>query len=132
MMDAGKPGSSRLLRRQFSLDKDDLSMQKHSNLETISSMVDSTKLKASYQPLLTSSSLPGCSGSNLLATKMHKIHSASVAQDLEKIEEIPISPSNTLHELNNSVHSFKNSNSNNNLKTPPNCEDAKEINMNIV
>lgn len=136
MMDAGKPGSSRLLRRQFSLDKDDLTtMQKHSNLETISSMVDSTKhtLKAPYQPLITSSSLPGCSGSNLLATKLHKIQqSASVAQDLEKIEEIPISPSNTSHNVNNSVHSFKNSNSNNNLKTPPNCEDAKEINMNIV
>lgn len=135
MIDAGKPGSSRLLRRQFSLDKDDLSMQKHSNLETISSMVDSTKhtgamLKAPYQPLLSSSSLPGCSGSNLLATKLHKIQSASVAQDLEKIEEIPISPLNTTH--NNSVHSFKNSNSNNNLKTPPHCEDAKEINMNIV
>lgn len=142
MLDAGKPGSSRLLRRQFSLDKDDLSMQKHSNLETISSLVDSTKhssgatLKAPYQPLMTSSSLPGNSGSNLVSSKLHKHQSASVAQDLEKIEEIPISPLNTPLNPNNSAkdaYSFKNSNSNNNLKTPPpNCEDTKEINMSIV
>lgn len=141
LLDTGKPGSSRLLRRQFSLDKDDLSMQKHSTLETISSLVDSSKLTSSsmtksvYQPLISSSSLPGSSGSNLISTKLHKHQSASVAQDLEKIEEIPISPMNTSFNSNNSLkdaNSFKNSNSNNNIKTPPlKCDDSKEININI-
>lgn len=148
MLDAGKPGSSRLLRRQFSLDKDDLNSQKHANLETISSLVDSaatmannknpnTTMKTSYQPLLTSAtSLPGSSGSNLVSTKLHKHQSeASVAQDLEKIEEIPISPINTSLDSNNSVkdlNSFKNSTGNNNLKTQTSSiDDAKEININI-
>lgn len=138
MLDAGKPGSSRLLRRQFSLDKDDLTMQKHAmNLETISSLVDSSKhsLKPSYQPLISSSSLPGSSASNLISSKLHKHQSASVAQDLEKIEEIPISPLNSSFNSNNSVidiNSFKSPNSNNNLKTPPNCEnDTNDIGINI-
>jgi guanylate cyclase 2F len=137
MIDAGKPGSSRLLRRQFSLDKDDLSVQKHPTLETISSFVESTKnanavSKAAYQQLISSSSLPGSSGSNLLSSKLHKHQSASVAQDLEKIEEIPISPLSSSFQSNNSVKDlniFKNSNSNNNLKTPPpKCDDT---NINI-
>lgn len=136
MLDGGKPGSSRLLRRQFSLDKDD-TMQKHSNLETISSLVDSTKhpnltAKSSYQPLISSSSLPGTSGAPLISTKLHKHQSVSVAQDLEKIEEIPISPSINSNSSVKDLNSFKNSNSNNNLKTPPpHCEDTKEINLNI-
>lgn len=136
MLDSGKPGSSRLLRRQFSLDKDDLTMQKHPNLETISSMVDSSKhsnlvLKTPYQPLISSSSLPGSSGTNVIASKLHKHQSASIAQDLEKIEEIPISPISTSPGHNSNVkdqNSFKNSNSNNNVKTPPaNLEDSKEF-----
>lgn len=124
LLDTGKPGSSRLLRRQFSLDKDDLSMKNHGNLDTISSLVDSTKqhsttaAKSPYQPLISSSSLPA--NSNLISTKLHK-QSASVAQDLEKIEEIPISPINTsFHSINKNTKdtkSFKNSNNNNNLKT---------------
>jgi guanylate cyclase 2F len=146
LLDAGKPGSSRLLRRQFSLDKDDLTMQKHAaNLETISSLVDtnskqfnnSTVVKNSYQSLISSSSLPAAS-SNLISSKLHK-HSASVAQDLEKIEEIPISPINTSFNSNNSnnsvkdLNSFKNSNSNNNSKTQASnfVEDGKEICINI-
>lgn len=139
MLDVGKPGSSRLLRRQFSLDKDDLSAHKHGNLETISSLVDSTRhshstLKAqSYQPLVSSSSLP--SGSTLIGGKLHKHQSISVAQDLEKIEEIPISPINTPLELNSSLkdpNSFKHSNSNNNLKTPPQShEENKEFIVDI-
>lgn len=136
-------GSSRLLRRQFSLDKDDLSMQKHSNLETISSLVDSTKhlnmsLKSQpYQPLISATSLPSSSGSNLLSTKLHKHQSASVAQDLEKIEEIPISPINTSLDASSSsvidLNSFKNSNSNNNSKTQPpaNLDDCKDFSINI-
>lgn len=139
LLDAGKPGSSRLLRRQFSLDKDDLSAHKHGNLETISSLVDSANhfnppaaKTQPYQSLISSASLPGSSGSNLLSTKLHKHQSASVAQDLEKIEEIPISPTNTSLNPNNSVNSFKNSNSNNNLKTPPPIlDDNKEFNINI-
>lgn len=91
--------------------------------------------KSVYQPLISSSSLPGSSGSNLISTKLHKHQSASVAQDLEKIEEIPISPMNTSFNSNNSLkdaNSFKNSNSNNNIKTPPlKCDDSKEININI-
>lgn len=151
-----KPGSSRLLRRQYSLDKDDLTMQgnqsqqnqnpvKHVNLETISSMVEATKhqnstMKAQYQPLISSSSLPA-SGNSLISTKLHKHQSASVAQDLEKIEEIPIpiSPINnnnsSLNQNNstNDLNSFKNSTSNNNLKTPPptNKENNNEFNLNI-
>lgn len=135
LLDAGKPGSSRLLRRQFSLDKDDLSAHKHGNLETISSLVDSTNhssTAAKVQQFISSASLPGSSGSNLLSTKLHKHQSVSVAQDLEKIEEIPISPVNTSLNSNNGVKSFKNPNSNNNVKTPPpNLDDNKEFNINI-
>lgn len=126
MLESSKPSSSRLLRRQFSLDKDDLSALKHANLETISSFVDSTKLphltikSQPYQPLVSSTSLP--SGSTLIGGKLHKHQSISIAQDLEKIEEIPISPINVSLEQNNRLKdtsSFKNSNSNNNSKKPP-------------
>lgn len=140
LLESGKPGSSRLLRRQFSLDKDDLTMQKHANLETISSIVESSKhlnlaAKTPYQPLISSSSLPGSSGISLLSSKLHKHQSASIAQDLEKIEEIPISPINTSPgplSSNKDQNNFKNSNSNNNVKTPPsNLEESKEFNINI-
>lgn len=128
-LDSGKPGSSRLLRRQFSLDKDDMAnhASKLSNLETISSMVDSTKLqsyssKAQYQQLISSASLPASSVNLPGSGKLHKHQSVSVAQDLEKIEEINIDNSNNSpinHNVSNStssdVNSFKNSN---NLKTP--------------
>lgn len=135
----GKPGSSRLLRRQFSLDKDDLTMQKHANLETISSMVESSKhsnlaVKTPYQPLISTCSLPGSSGTNVLTSKLHKHQSASVALDLEKIEEIPISPISTSPQSKvKDQNSFKNSsNSNNKVKTPPaNLEESKEFNINI-
>lgn len=116
----GKPGSSRLLRRQFSLDKDDLTNQasKLNNLETISSLVDSSKMsnfstKSHYQQLISSSSLPA-SAVNLLPVsgKLHKHQSASVAQDLEKIEEINVdnSPINnsTANSTGNDMNSFKN------------------------
>ena len=138
LLDAGKPGSSRLLRRQFSLDKDDLSIKNHGNLETISSFIDTKhtglSVKSPYQPLISSSSLPV--NSNLISTKLPKHQSASVAQDLEKIEEIPISPINTsLQPLNRNMKgskSFKNSNSNNNSKTPTNnSTDSNDVNVNI-
>lgn len=121
-LDAGKPGSSRLLRRQFSLDKDDMTNQasKLSNLETISSLVDSSKMsnfstKSQYQQLISSSSLPASSVNLLPASgKLHKHQSASVAQDLEKIEEINVDNSNspinnsTANSTGNDVNSFKN------------------------
>jgi guanylate cyclase 2F len=139
LLDASRPGSSRLLRRQFSLDKDDLSSRNHGNLETISSLVDSTKhsslaVKSPYQPLISSSSLPA--NSSLISTKIHKHQSTSVAQDLEKIEEIPISPINTsLLPINSNSstkdsNSFKNLNSNNNLKTSL-SNDSKDVTINI-
>lgn len=129
-MDAGKPGSSRLLRRQFSLDKDDMANQaaKLANLETISSLVDSTKLanfstKSQYQQLISSASLPASSVNLPGSGKLHKHQSASVAQDLEKIEEINLDNSNNSpinHNVSNStssdVNSFKNNS--NNLKPP--------------
>lgn len=132
-LDLNKPGSSRLLRRQFSLDKDDLSAHKHGNVETISSFVDSKKhstIKSqSYLPLVSSSSLP--SGSTLIGGKLHKHQSISVAQDLEKIEEIPISPNSSLDPKISlkDLNSFRNSNSNNNVKTP--SQDNKEFSVNI-
>lgn len=121
MLDAGKPGSSRLLRRQFSLDKDDMTNQasKLNNLETISSLVDSSKVshfsaKSQYQ-LISSASLPASSVNLLPASgKLHKHQSASVAQDLEKIEEINVDNSNsptnssTPNSTGNDVNSFKN------------------------
>lgn len=122
-LDSGKPGSSRLLRRQFSLDKDDIN-QKHANLETISSLIESSRqqnftLKSQYQPLISSSSLPASSATAALiqSGKLHKHQSASVAQDLEKIEEInidtPLSPNNSTMSIatNNSFKRSAHSNS---------------------
>lgn len=142
LIDSNRPGSSRLLRRQFSLDKDDLSLQKHGNLETISSMIDGSRnlsTKAAYQSLISSSSLPSGSAS-LAASKIHKHQSASVAQDLEKIEEIPISPLNasllssngSLHESFKVAHSSKSGERNGNTRTRrlPNF-DATESNLNV-
>ena len=134
--DSNKPGSSRLLRRQFSLDKDDItsnSSQNKLNLETISSLVDSSKIhnnlnssKHQFQPLVTSCSLP-TSNPCLLSTKLHKQQSASVAIDLEKIEEIPTSPINSPTNHNNSVNDLKKfSNNNNNTKTSPSNSNKKE------
>lgn len=138
MLDSSRPGSSRLLRRQFSLDKDDLSLQKHGNLETISSMIDGSRnlsTKSAYQSLISSSSLPSGSAS-LAASKIHKHQSASVAQDLEKIEEIPISPLNaSLLSSNGSLHeSFKvahsgGRNGNTRTRKPPSSDANDVINV---
>lgn len=76
-----RPGSSRLLRRQFSLDRDDsaLSQTFRQNLEI---------------PQLQE---PRTSPTNQRGTgRLMKQNSASVAIDLEKIEEIPISPTSVL------------------------------------
>ncbi|XP_065094305.1 uncharacterized protein LOC135714821 [Ochlerotatus camptorhynchus] len=100
---SSKPGSTRFLRRQFSLDKDDVSSSMHTSqkatLDTISSIsIDREQLAR----MGTLSSIPSISSTTSvsLGTKqqrtIHKQQSASVAQDLEKIEEIPISPQSYL------------------------------------
>jgi guanylate cyclase 2F len=122
--DVGKPGSSRLLRRQFSLDKDDLSQKHHGNLETISSLIETSRqqnfsLKSQYQPLISSSSLPASSAAIMqCSNKLQKHQSSSVSQDLEKIEEINIdnamSPNNSAMSVNTSdVDRFMRSSNNN-------------------
>lgn len=77
-----KPGSSRLLRRQFSLDKEDT----HSNITTKSN------LDVPFSNEVRSTPSP----TNFKPGRLHRQTSASVAQDLEKIEEIPISPTSCL------------------------------------
>lgn len=120
-----KPGSSRLLRRQFSLDKDDAllaSQQKLLNLETISSLVESAKFssgfmgKGQYQPLLPVNQI----------SKSNKQQSASLVQDLEKIEEIPVSPISASN-YNNSASNIDNFNCLSNSKNG----DSKEVSLNI-
>lgn len=77
-----RPGSSRLLRRQFSLDRDDSSLCQtyRQNLE-IPSLQDHQRT----------------SPTNLRGTgRLMKQNSASVAIDLEKIEEIPLSPTSVV------------------------------------
>lgn len=81
-----KPGSSRLLRRQFSLDKDDCN--NISQTSTIAQMKSSLDVPYAQDIPLRSSSSP----TNIKPGRLHKQNSASVALDLEKIEEIPISP----------------------------------------
>lgn len=148
--EANKPGSSRLLRRQFSLDKDDLTgsqaHKNHGNLETISSLVETTKnqqqnftMKSQYQPLISSSSLPASSVViNMPCNKLQKHQSVSVAQDLEKIEEInvdiPISPINNPCSSNtNDANSFSNSKSNSKTQHQSTSmnSDRKDLGVNI-
>lgn len=87
--DLSKPGSSRLLRRQFSLDKDDcLTTQLNKSGLEISTLQENHS---------------GPSSSNVKSSgRLIKQHSASVAVDLEKIEEIPVSPTQL------SIHGYKN------------------------
>ncbi|XP_063708957.1 uncharacterized protein LOC134837507 [Culicoides brevitarsis] len=78
--DSIKPGSGRLLRRQFSLDKDDAAALQQSHR----ARQEANKAAAN-------------------AARMHKQHSISTAQDLEKIEENPISPQNCSHSNGNDL-----------------------------
>ena len=78
-----KPGSSKLLRRQFSLDKEDCH----------SSYVAKSNLDV---PIFQETRSSSISPVNLKLGRLHKQTSASVSQDLEKIEEIPISPTSCL------------------------------------
>ncbi|KAH8277529.1 hypothetical protein KR026_012444 [Drosophila bipectinata] len=128
-----KPGSSRLLRRQFSLDRDDQQAkgeQQHqhslqaSNYASLvggavgggggglGSGVSGVKSSMLDIPLLhdTARSPKGT------LTRAHKQNSASIAQDLEKIEEIPLSPASSQH------HSSLDSNLN---RSPPSTLEAQ-------
>ncbi|XP_052889070.1 uncharacterized protein LOC128297467 [Anopheles moucheti] len=109
---SSKPGSTRFLRRQFSLDKDDVgpssggatsagaTMSQKATLDTISSISVDREQLARMGTLTSipsisstnSSSLPLGGGQKQRGLAMHRQQSASVAQDLEKIEEIPLSP----------------------------------------
>lgn len=85
-----KPGSSRLLRRQFSLDKED----------TQSNVTTKSNLDVPF--LHENRSTP--SPTNIKPGRLHRQTSASVAQDLEKIEEIPISPTSCLSNHKSDIH----------------------------
>lgn len=92
-----KPGSSRLLRRQFSLDKDDCqnngSGPSQPNIGiTIAQMKSSLDVPNSQEFPNRSSPSP----TNMKPARLHKQNSASVAQDLGKIEEIPVSPTSCI------------------------------------
>ncbi|XP_053956058.1 uncharacterized protein LOC128861702 [Anastrepha ludens] len=115
-----KPGSSRLLRRQFSLDRDDTQTkpehhyhQHHQNsLQATHAMSLSNKSSMLDIPILheTSRSPKGT------LTRAHKQNSTSITQDLEKIEEIPLSPASSQH------HSSLDSNLN---RSPPSTVEAQ-------
>ncbi|XP_050317118.1 uncharacterized protein LOC126751150 [Bactrocera neohumeralis] len=116
-----KPGSSRLLRRQFSLDRDDTqSKSEHhhhhqhhqSSLQGSFAMTLMNKSSMLEIPILheTSRSPKGT------LTRAHKQNSTSITQDLEKIEEIPLSPASSQH------HSSLDSNLN---RSPPSTVEAQ-------
>ncbi|KAH8380698.1 hypothetical protein KR009_007840 [Drosophila setifemur] len=122
-----KPGSSRLLRRQFSLDRDDQQAkgeQQHQH-----------SLQASNYASLVGAAVGGGGGGLVKGsmldipllhdtarspkgtlTRAHKQNSASITQDLEKIEEIPLSPASSQH------HSSLDSNLN---RSPPSTVEAQ-------
>lgn len=81
-----KPGSGRLLRRQFSLDKEDgatANRQQHQQLtQNNLEILQHVELRASP--------------TNFKIARLPKQHSASLAIDLEKIEEIPLSPTSLM------------------------------------
>lgn len=109
-----RPGSSRLLRRQFSLDRDDCAQQQQQtaqqqqhqqhhfrhNLEipTLQEYQRTSPTNSAKSMCGTALTTGGSCGSNSLlgAGRLLKQHSTSVAVDLEKIEEIPISPTSVL------------------------------------
>lgn len=113
-----RPGSSRLLRRQFSLDRDDctqsqqLHQQQHQQQQPHQAFRLNLDIPTLQEHLRTSptnsaKSMVGMSaggggggggglGSTLGGGRLLKQHSTSVAVDLEKIEEIPISPTSVL------------------------------------
>lgn len=113
---SSRPGSGRLLRRQFSLDKDDVNNNSASSATFSNNLGNSACLQAGGKPksylegvpadaYQKHSSLPSISGQTLInklqqtanKTALYKQHnSSSISQDLEKIEEVPGSPNEPL------------------------------------
>ncbi|EAT40967.1 AAEL007359-PA [Aedes aegypti] len=138
---SSKPGSTRFLRRQFSLDKDDVSPSMHTSqkatLDTVSSIsIDREQLAR----MGTLSSIPSISSTTSISLgskqqrAIHKQQSASVAQDLEKIEEIPISPQSFL--LNHTTTSSNSTSSltsdvNDKTRTRSSIQNGKELCLSI-
>lgn len=95
-----KPGSSRLLRRQFSLDKDDCQNSGGGSGSVGgagTSQLTFAQMKTSLDvPLQDISMRLSSSPTNVKPARLHKQNSASVAQDLGKIEEIPASPTSCI------------------------------------
>lgn len=88
-----KPGSSRLLRRQFSLDKDDCqNIAGGTSQANIGIAIAHMKSSLDVPCLQDIANRSSPSPTNMKPARLHKQNSASVAQDLGKIEEIPISP----------------------------------------
>lgn len=112
---SSRPGSGRLLRRQFSLDKDDLNNNSAASATLSNNLGNSACLQAGGKPKTylegvpadayqKHSSLPSISGQTLInklqqtanKTLLYKHNSSSISQDLEKIEEVPGSPNEPL------------------------------------
>ncbi|XP_055849353.1 uncharacterized protein LOC129914231 [Episyrphus balteatus] len=104
-----KPGSSRLLRRQFSLDRDDGTQTAVSlplsTTTTATTVIGKQATMLEIPTLQENRCSPKCT-----LPRVHKLSSTSIAQDLEKIEEIPLSPASSQH------HSSLDSNMN---RSPP-------------
>ncbi|KAL7731283.1 hypothetical protein ACLKA6_014456 [Drosophila palustris] len=113
-----KPGSSRLLRRQFSLDRDDQqSKAEQQHQHSLQASNYAALLHASKNSMLDIPMLHDTSRSPKgTLTRVHKQNSNSIAQDLEKIEEIPLSPASSQH------HSSLDSNLN---RSPPSTLEAQ-------
>uniref|UniRef100_A0A182KGG0 Guanylate cyclase domain-containing protein n=1 Tax=Anopheles christyi TaxID=43041 RepID=A0A182KGG0_9DIPT len=156
---SSKPGSTRFLRRQFSLDKDDVGpssgghghasgapLSAKATLDTISSISVDREQLARMGTLTSipsisstnSATLPG-GGQKQRSLAMHRQQSASVAQDLEKIEEIPLSPqsfiinhtgssstSSLQSEVNERGRSFRNG-----AGSAPNGHNGKELRLSV-
>ncbi|XP_030563952.1 uncharacterized protein LOC115764844 [Drosophila novamexicana] len=113
-----KPGSSRLLRRQFSLDRDDQQAKvEHQHQLSLQANNYAALMFASKNSMLEIPMLHDTSRSPKgTLTRAHKQNSSSIAQDLEKIEEIPLSPASSQH------HSSLDSNLN---RSPPSTLEAQ-------
>lgn len=97
-----KPGSSRLLRRQFSLDKDDCQTSTTTTSTSTSTISTTSQIKTNLDvPFIQDPNRQSPSPTNIKPGRLHKQTSASIAQDLEKIEEIPISPTSSTYNHQN-------------------------------
>lgn len=100
-----RPSSTRLLRRQFSLDRDDCPAPPPPLFRQTLEIPTLQEHRASPTNMRSSSGVGGGGGGGRLL----KQNSASVAVDLEKIEEIPISPTSVVSSHRNASGSFQSS-----------------------